>query len=69
MAEMDERLSILLSLKLHEGESPAESPLQQSQALKPMSDGELVQGWRLLDERTGWRPCPIGVYVGCSVAS
>jgi len=24
----------------------------------------LPNGWRLLSEQGGWRPCPIGVYVG-----
>lgn len=23
-----------------------------------------VRGWRLLDESSGWKPCPIGVYSG-----
>jgi hypothetical protein len=26
----------------------------------------LGPGWRLLDERTGWRPAPMGVFVACS---
>jgi ribosomal biogenesis protein LAS1 len=24
----------------------------------------LPNGWRLLSEQEGWRPCPIGVYIG-----
>jgi hypothetical protein len=30
------------------------------------SSSVLPPGWRLLDERTGWKPAPIGVFVTCS---
>jgi ribosomal biogenesis protein LAS1 len=66
LTEMDKRLNVLLSLKPRESGSPVEvpkSPPQQPQTLKPTS---LVRGWRLLDESTGWRPSPIGVYCGGS---
>lgn len=69
LTKMDERLTTLLSLKSRDSESPVEvpeSPLQQSRTLEPMSQAGLVRGWRLLDERTGWRPSPIGVYAGGS---
>jgi hypothetical protein len=69
---MDERLSTLLALEPYDGESPVEvqqSSLQQSRTLEPVSQEELVHGWRLLDERINWKPSPIGVYVGCSAAS
>lgn len=35
----------------------------------PQTLGEppaLPEGWRLLDQRSGWRPAPIGVFVVCS---
>jgi len=71
MAEMDERLTTLLSFKLNELESPVEvqdPSLQQPRILESVSQVELMHGWRLLDERTNWRPSPIGVYAGCSVS-
>ncbi|KIM84629.1 hypothetical protein PILCRDRAFT_96750 [Piloderma croceum F 1598] len=66
LAEMDKRLNVLLSFKPRESGSSVEvpkSPPQQPQTLEPTG---LVRGWRLLDESTGWKPSPIGVYVGGS---
>jgi len=66
---MDDRLSTLLSLKLHEDQPPVEVqkvPPQQRQTLDLTSQSEQARGWRLLHERTGWRSCPIGVYVSAS---
>ncbi|ESK98245.1 hypothetical protein Moror_292 [Moniliophthora roreri MCA 2997] len=53
---MNERLDALLSVAspLPELESESVTPDKSSTILAP--------GWLLLDESSGWRPCPIGVY-------
>ncbi|KAI0757360.1 Las1-like-domain-containing protein [Daedaleopsis nitida] len=68
---MDTRLNTLLALQnatptatataATEDTDPADVPpgsLDETPALAP--------GWRRLSERDGWRPAPIGVYVGCN---
>jgi len=41
----------------------SEAPLSEERG--PLDESKnLPDGWRLLSERGGWRPCPIGVYVG-----
>jgi len=70
MVEMHDRLNTLLSLKPHESHSPVQaqkSSREQSQTLETSSQSGLACGWRLFDETTGWRPCPIGVFVNGSV--
>ncbi|KAJ7596704.1 Las1-like-domain-containing protein [Mycena floridula] len=53
IAVMNERLNVLLASPDNE-ENVA--PL-----LRPAMELE-APGWRILDERSGWRPCPIGVH-------
>jgi len=39
-----------------------ETPLSEERG--SLSENKnLPDGWRLLSERGGWRPCPIGLYV------
>jgi hypothetical protein len=42
-----------------EASSTAEATLESTRTTS------LPQGWRLLDESTGWRPAPMGVFVTC----
>jgi ribosomal biogenesis protein LAS1 len=64
LTEMDKRLSVLLSLKPRESGSPVEDPKSPPQQPQTSKLTGLARGWRLLDESTGWRPSPIGVYSG-----
>lgn len=66
MQIMDDRLGALLSLEVHssilapESHPPPENTrLTQVEALKSVP----APGWRLLDDQSGWRSSPIGVYV------
>ena len=67
---MDTRLQAVLSLAVPQERvrcSPALEPGRPegrgysslTKETSPLSDG-----WRLLSETDGWRPCPIGIYIG-----
>ncbi|KAJ7462768.1 Las1-like-domain-containing protein [Mycena galericulata] len=61
IAIMDQRLATLVGtpgshLEIQSSELNADPP--------EMSDTTLGPGWRLLDASSGWKPSPIGVYVG-----
>lgn len=70
MAIMDERLKIILATRTEN------SPDSSIDSHRPMDDdgstmaapltgsAPLPSGWRLLNPASGWKPCPIGVYVG-----
>lgn len=66
LTEMDKRLNVLLSLKPRESGFPVKVPKSPPQQLQISESTGFVHGWRLLDESTGWRPSPIGVYIGGS---
>jgi hypothetical protein len=62
---MDERLMVLLSLKpkCSPKDATSQTSLEESLSTQP----EVVTfapapGWRLLDERSGWKASPIGVH-------
>ncbi|KAH9046478.1 Las1-domain-containing protein [Lactarius hengduanensis] len=60
---MDARLQAALSLT----DAPERQPQEQIQRGSSASSKEIVplrDGWRLLTETDGWRPCPIGIYIG-----
>jgi len=54
---MDQRLTSLTSMNITP--DTEETPFPSLQTLK--SEGT-IPGWRLLDESSGWTPCPIGVH-------
>ncbi|KAG5653504.1 hypothetical protein H0H81_012714 [Sphagnurus paluster] len=56
---MDQRLNALLSSDLVPDIS---TPRSESLTRRTEPASDVTQGWRLLDESSGWRPCPIGVY-------
>ncbi|KAJ6519442.1 Las1-like-domain-containing protein [Mycena sanguinolenta] len=56
---MNERLATLLAVP----ENNLEERPTHPDAVE-MSDTEFALGWRLLDPNSGWKACPIGVYVG-----
>ncbi|KAI0651506.1 Las1-domain-containing protein [Trametes meyenii] len=61
---MDGRLRTLLAFS---GDTQDPEDAEMGDSTSP--SGEVLQlppGWRKLTERDGWRPAPIGVYVGCA---
>jgi hypothetical protein len=70
---MDTRLDALTTLhspSVPSTEDATMSDLTTSPLLVPSdpktSSVPLPPGWRLLDERVGWKPAPIGVFVQCN---
>jgi len=62
---METRVKAALSLSISTSDIP--SPSQDTLAEEQVSAGEkrnIPNGWRLLSELGGWRPCPIGVFLG-----
>jgi ribosomal biogenesis protein LAS1 len=62
---METRVKAALSLSM--STSDIQSPSQDTLAEEQVSASEkrnLPNGWRLLSEIGGWRPCPIGVFLG-----
>jgi len=55
---MDQRLNSLLSASITFNHLTASSSPSSPAKLV----GDLIPGWRILDESSGWRPCPIGVH-------
>jgi hypothetical protein len=63
---MEARVKAVRSLSVsitHNVQPRAEAPLSEERGSFDESK-DLPDGWHLLSERGGWRPCPIGVYVG-----
>ncbi|KAF9270560.1 Las1-domain-containing protein [Marasmius fiardii PR-910] len=58
---MNDRLNALLSVTSDTHTPEPEETVLSEEPLTGGGFGEL-SGWRLLDEPSGWRPCPIGVY-------
>ncbi|KAJ7456627.1 Las1-like-domain-containing protein [Mycena latifolia] len=56
---MNERLATLLAVP----EANTVIPTTEMDVAMEMSDTTFGPGWRLLDASSGWKPCPIGVYV------
>ncbi|KAG5339894.1 Protein LAS1 [Termitomyces sp. T112] len=56
MSLMDQRLNTLLASDLSSSSKSAVSEEHFQMT------AEEISGWRLLDESSGWRPCPIGVH-------
>lgn len=56
MLVMNRRLETLLSAT-HDAQRPAQMSID-SVDIPNFS----APGWRLLDDRSGWKPCPIGVH-------
>lgn len=71
---MDARLQAALSLAAPGGRQPQEQvqlPLAPEHggpggrgSSSSREVGPLREGWRLLTDADGWRPCPIGIYIG-----
>jgi len=63
---MDKRLYALLSLDAiaDAGESRGWCP---QPIISEDVSNILAPGWQLLNERTGWKPCPIGVYSAATI--
>ncbi|KAI0828277.1 Las1-like-domain-containing protein [Trametes gibbosa] len=61
---MDHRLGTLLALSASSGAHSADTEMVD--AAEAADEAELPPGWRRLGARDGWRPAPIGVYVGGS---
>jgi hypothetical protein len=66
MQTMDRRLAALLSL---EANGLPTGPMSQT-SLEESGPTQLevvtsvpATGWRLLDDRSGWKACPIGIHV------
>lgn len=57
---MEARQKAALSLSTSAGH--IQSPVQNLE--QGFLKNDLPNGWRRLSELGGWRPCPIGVYVG-----
>lgn len=61
---MEERLDALQSLQVIKPQFTSEKDTLQL-STGPIDIGpELPRGWRLLSVSEGWRPAPIGVYLG-----
>ncbi|KAJ7101017.1 Las1-like-domain-containing protein [Mycena crocata] len=57
---MNQRLANLLAVP---ATNPEAQPSKLDTTSVEISDTTLAPGWRLLDTSSGWKPCPIGVYV------
>ena len=66
---MDARLQAALSLVVPQEQgqcTPAPEPGPGGRGSSSLSKDAvpLHNGWRLLAEKDGWRPCPVGIYIG-----
>lgn len=66
---MDARLKAAISLAPLQGQAQCPPALEPSPGVRGTSSSSreavpLGDGWRLLTEADGWRPCPIGIYIG-----
>jgi ribosomal biogenesis protein LAS1 len=61
MAMMDQRLTAVLSVDSDAAQPPLQLPERRTAFMA--TSGDLPTGWRLLDDDSRWKPCPIGVYV------
>lgn len=66
---MDTRLKAALSLALPQGQAqcppvPEPGPGVRGSSSSSREAVPLPDGWRFLTEADGWRPCPIGIYIG-----
>lgn len=57
---MEERLQILMANEYPTSELSGNSSTLSDSAT--WTGGISAVGWRLLDDRSSWAPCPIGVY-------
>ncbi|KAI0358997.1 Las1-domain-containing protein [Trametes cingulata] len=62
---MDSRLRTLLALSNAPQRMDEDEDMTDSNATPGEAVPQLPAGWRKLSLRDGWRPAPIGVYVGC----
>lgn len=59
---MNRRLNTLLSA-IAEKEDGEDAPVMSAEVASMVIESDLAMpGWRLLDARSGWKPCPIGVH-------
>lgn len=70
MAIMDERLKIILATRTENSldsitdNNHPEGDDGSTVAAPLTGSASLPSGWRLLNPASGWKSCPIGVYVG-----
>jgi ribosomal biogenesis protein LAS1 len=66
---MDTRLQATLSLVPPQGQVQCPPGTEPRPGVRGSSSSSreavpLREGWRLLTEADGWKPCPIGIYIG-----